>query len=698
MLRSFIAPLVVLSTFSFSKELNTEKFQLLAKDIDTKNNIVVATGDVVIFSNSYYISAEKIIYDKENDTFELFDNVLILKDNAIQTQSNYAFLDVKNDAYKQTPVLLMEKNSNLWANSKSSSKNKNDIQLDESIISSCDCDDPSWSIKATSASYNTDDKWLNAYNTTLYIKDIPVFYSPYIGFPTNKNRRSGLLTPTIGYSNNDGFYFSQPIYYAPEANYDLEFVPQFRSNRGAGAYIYYRFADSKYSMFKFKTGYFEEEDKYQKKFDLKNAKHYGWNLDYERTKLFSDDNTQDGLYASINWLNDIEYTTVEDEENTISTEKKVESKINYFYNTPEYYTGIYARYYIDTEKDDNDLTLQELPHFQLHKYNNSLGINNLIYSADAKVINYSRKKDINAIIYELSLPISYTQYFFDDFLYLNLENKTVLNRYQYSNSVKKFDNGTLGQNVTSISLGTDLIRPYEKYLHTINFEAKYSYPKNIQTDGDLYNITNNDTDLKSFPIIQGNKNINLSLNQSFYDKNDLRQIINHKLSQSIVYDINDNPKFMDLENFIKYNYSNGVITNKIVYNVEDKHFIENTSNFTYSYNQYNLDLGYYKSKETLNSNKENLESLNITTSYKISKDYTVSYYENFNLQDSIRNKQGLSFNINDRCWNLDLKYEKEIIPSTSLTNNDGISQNILYIQLELKPLGAIKQKYKLKNR
>jgi len=37
--------------------------------------------------------------------------------------------------------------------------------------------------------------------------------------------------------------------------------------------------------------------------------------------------------------------------------------------------------------------------------------------------------------------------------------------------------------------------------------------------------------------------------------------------------------------------------------------------------------------------------------------------------------------------------EKEVIPSTS-SNLDGIDQNVLYINLVLKPLGGIKQKYK----
>ncbi len=703
MLRRIVLPLTLLSSISLANEIEKkEKFQFLAKDIKTEGNIVTATGDVVVFSKSYYISANKIVYNKKKNSFELFDNVFVLKDNNIQTQSNYAYLDIENENYDQNPVLLMDKTSNLWVNSNKSKKRNNDVDLGSSIVSSCDCIDPAWSIKVSSANYDTEDKWLHTYNSRLYLGDIPVFYTPYLGFPTDNTRRTGLLTPTIGFSNNDGFYYSQPIYFAPKKSYDLELIPQIRTQRGAGLYAYYRLADSPYSRLNFKTGYFEEKDDFRKEFDLKNEKHYGWNLDYTRTKLFSDENSQDGLYASLNWLNDIEYKTLEDEDNKVSTEKKIESKINYFYNTPKYYGGVYSRYYIDTKLDSNDSTLQELPNLQLHSYTKELSLlDNLVYNANIGYSNYERPEGINANIYKLTVPVSYNKYFFNDYLYVNLENNIVLNQYEYSNAEFSLDDGTLIQNETSISLGTDLVKPYDNYLHTLNFNMKYSKPENIREDGDLYNITVDKDSTKgeklaSFPTTVNKERVELSLNQSLYEDESLEQIIKHRLTQSIIYN-DGNAKFQNLENFLKYNYEYGTITNKNVYNVEDKHFIENNIGFSYNYEDIKFSVGYYKSKDTENSGLEDLESYNLRASYKLSNRETISYYENYNIKESVRNKQGVGYSINDRCWALSLNYEKEVVPSTT-TNEDGYKQNILYVQLKLKPLGGVKQKYEFEGR
>jgi LPS-assembly protein len=705
MYKKIIASLVITSSLLCSQEIKNEKFQLISKNIDTKDNIVVATGDVVVFSPTYYLSADKIIYNKENETFELFNNVLIIKDSSVQTQSEYAFIDLKKDAFTQNPMFLYESKDKIWMNSNTSTKETKIVELDSTILSSCDCLDPIWSIRASSADYNTEDKWINTYNPRLYIKDVPVFYSPYLGFSADKTRRTGLLIPTIGFSSGEGLYYSQPIFYAPAQNYDLELVPQVRTNRGYGSYLYYRYADSQNSILEMKTGVFKEQDNYVIDNSLDSDLHYGFDLDYQKRNVFAKNSkADDGLYTSINYLNDVEYITLEKDDTTTSTDSEVESKINYFYNTNDYYTGVYGRYYIDTSADTNAGTLQELPQVQFHSYNKESFIDNLVYSLDTKASNYTRDEGITANVYKISAPISYTKYFLDDFMYLNLENEIVLMKYDYDNfGSDDYTDGNLIQNRASVSVGSDLIKPYDKYLHTINLNAKYSIPTNLKEDGDLYQITTVDgsdkeTELEAFDIVDEEKNIELSVNQSIYGKNSLKQLINHKISQSILYDELDNPKLQDLENYVKINHDYGSVSGKAVYNVQDEKFVENSASSTLTYQDLSLTLGYYQSKATDNTSndREDLESYRVSTSYKLSKDYKVSYYENYNLENNTRNKQGVALNVDDNCWNLNLRFSNQIISSSSSTS-DSDYQKIFYLTLTLKPIGGINQKYAIEN-
>ena len=692
-----------------AQELNTEKLQLVAKDVDTKNNIITATGDVVAYSPTYYLSSDKMIYDKDKEILELFDNVLIIKDNKIQTQSNYAFVDMKNDIINQDPVFLMDNSSNIWSNSKEANKDKDLITLENSILSSCDCIDPIWSIRSSSSDYDTEAMWMNTYNPRLYIKNVPVFYLPYFGFPTDTTRRTGLLLPTMGYSSSEGFLYSQPIFIAPADDYDIELIPQIRTQRGYGSYANFRYADSPDSMLNVKTGYFKEFDNYRSKEQLENSEHYGLDIDYERKNIFAKNKEhQDGVFTSIRYLNDIEYITLKEEDDyNLGTDKKIESKVNYFYNTPEYYGGVYGKYYVDASQKTNDNTLQELPQIQLHSYNKELFLENLIYSIDTKAQNFTRKEGLNAKIYDINVPISYTKNILDDYMYVGVENRTILTQYDYSNSLYnnlRYEDGTLIQNRTSFIVGTDLLKPYSDYIHTLNLNASYDIPENLRKDGDLYNITVKENqplkynELSVFPTLQEQKTIKLSLNQSIYDKDNLKQFINHKMSQSILYNSFDEPKFQDLDNYVKINHDYGSLSGKVVYNMDDNKVVEGSFDNSLSYENLTFSAGYYYTKKTNNefNTRDDLESYRLSTSYKLAKDYSIKYYENYDLQEKTRNRQGIGLNIDDSCWNLDLLLEKEITPRSryveSTRSYDSHEQTIVYAVLMLKPIGGIRQK------
>ena len=696
-----------------AQELDMEKLQLVAKDVDTKNNIITAVGDVVAYSPTYYLSSDKMVYDKDREILELFDNVLIIKDNKIQTQSNYAYVDMKNDIINQDPVFLMDNSSNIWSNSKEANKDKDLITLENSILSSCDCIDPIWSIRSSSSDYDTEAMWMNTYNPRLYIKNVPVFYLPYFGFPTDTTRRTGLLLPTMGYSSSEGFLYSQPIFIAPADNYDIELIPQIRTQRGYGSYANFRYADSPDSMLNLKTGYFKEFNNYRREEKLENSEHYGLDIDYERKNIFSTKKEhQDGVFTSIRYLNDIEYVILNEKDDNLGTDKKVESKVNYFYNTPEYYGGVYGKYYIDASKKSNANTLQELPQVQFHSYNKELFLENLIYSIDTKAQNFTRKEGLNAKIYDITVPISYTKNILDDYMYLGVENRTILTQYDYSNSLYnnlRYEDGTLIQNRTSFIVGTDLIKPYSDYIHTLNLNASYDIPENLRKDGDLYNITVKENqplkydELSVFPTLQEQKTIKLSLNQSIYDKENLKQFINHKMSQSILYNSVDEPKFQDLDNYVKINHDYGSLSGKVVYNMDDNKVVEGSFDNSLSYEDLTFSAGYYYSKKTNNefNTRDDLESYRLSTSYKLAKDYSIKYYENYDLQQKTRNRQGIGLNIDDSCWNLDLLLEKEITPRSryveSTRSYDSYEQTIVYAVLMLKPIGGIRQKSIVQN-
>lgn len=691
MLKKIFIFLAFLAALHAQNKTN-EYINILGKNIISENNITTATDRVLIFSPTYYITTDKAIYDMNKRTLELIGNVNIVQKNDSHSMSEYAFVDLNKETLFEEPIFLINYTDSLWMASKNLKSDANETNFEcTTTLSSCDSDDPFWSAKFSSGFQDKQNQWIHTFNTRLYIKSIPFFYSPYFGFPTDKTRRSGLLRPTIGYSKEEGFLYAQPIYFAPQHNWDLELIPQTRGHRGQGMYGYFRFADSPYSMLQMKSGQFIEQSSFKEENRLQNDKHFGWDLDYKRTKLFSNDETQDGLFSSLHYLNDIDYKNLEQVNKTLDYEKNIESKLNYFYKTQNLYFGTYFRYYQDSSKENNDATMQQLPVGHLHKFSDSIIFDKLVYSADLKYENYSRKKDINGEIYNFSMPISYSFSLLDDYLNLSFKENIQATKLDYSNTDSNFDNGSMFQSTHIISASTELVKPYTSIIHSVGLDLTYSIPDKEKISGDIYGVNSQIAELSPFnQTLSKNKELSFGLNQSFYNKQTIAQILNHKLKQSITIDETGKSRRQNLDNEISIYYGLGSLSNRFLFNHEDNKIIEYSSSLDIAKNGVYAKINHYGTNLTPNSNKTDTEFLSVDTGFNFKRFYTFSYKQSYDLYREISNKQEYKFAINKRCWGLGLRYEDSLVASSSY---DTYRQKMIYLMLELKPLGGFEQKY-----
>ncbi|KTC87092.1 organic solvent tolerance protein [Legionella brunensis] len=107
-----------------------------------------------------------------------------------------------------------------------------DYFLKQATYSNCAPEDRAWQIEANSITLDDSESVGVARHAKLRIYDVPVLYTPYLSFPTSKERKSGFLMPVIGTSNVGGFDYAQPYYWNIAPNYDATIVPHYYSLRG----------------------------------------------------------------------------------------------------------------------------------------------------------------------------------------------------------------------------------------------------------------------------------------------------------------------------------------------------------------------------------------------------------------------------------------------------------------------------------
>lgn len=98
---------------------------------------------------------------------------------------------------------------------------------------------PDLELRAKEATAYLDDMVV-ARNASLWVKGIPVLFSPIIGFPIGP-RRTGFLIPYFGYGNADGFVYKQPFFWAISPSQDATLTPTYRTKRGLDFLSDYRY-------------------------------------------------------------------------------------------------------------------------------------------------------------------------------------------------------------------------------------------------------------------------------------------------------------------------------------------------------------------------------------------------------------------------------------------------------------------------
>lgn len=121
------------------------------------------------------------------------------------------------------------------------------VELKDANFTTCPEGDNGWALSAERIRINADDGWGEASHSIIKIKDIPVFYLPYMTFPVSDKRKSGLLFPKFGSSQKLGVVYEQPYYFNIAENYDATLTPRLMTQRGTQLKTEFRYLTAEHA-------------------------------------------------------------------------------------------------------------------------------------------------------------------------------------------------------------------------------------------------------------------------------------------------------------------------------------------------------------------------------------------------------------------------------------------------------------------
>ncbi len=226
-LRLFILTisLMVVGTLHAAIPTTMDANQLIYNQND---EVVMATGDVVLAQGDQTLRADTITYNVRDDMAIAEGNIAFTDEKG---DIHYADVMELNDQMKSGVIRnlysQLDDGSRMWAKTAVRESPENHVLKDARYTpcKACETDPnatPPWALRASDVSHDKESATISYQNVRFEAWGVPVAYAPYFSHPDGTlDQKSGFLAPQIGFGSDYGFNFMTPYYWAISPDFDV---------------------------------------------------------------------------------------------------------------------------------------------------------------------------------------------------------------------------------------------------------------------------------------------------------------------------------------------------------------------------------------------------------------------------------------------------------------------------------------------
>lgn len=183
-----------------------------------REDYAVLTGDVEVRYQDMRLRAQRVEIDLKTKHLTASDDVILDQGPRRLAGATLTFdLDTETGTLTDASAFV---DPDYYFTGREISKIGDDLYtVTDGIFTACDQEVPDWSFRLGTARVEVEG-YAHIKNARLNVKKVPVFYTPYILYPTKRERTAGLLVPNIGWSARRGSYLGMAYFQPLGRSYD----------------------------------------------------------------------------------------------------------------------------------------------------------------------------------------------------------------------------------------------------------------------------------------------------------------------------------------------------------------------------------------------------------------------------------------------------------------------------------------------
>ena len=243
----------------FSRTATIESSQYTIDD--KQNQVHYENGR--LFLGSMEISSSKIIYQQAEQLFRFESDLFIDNQKTLILAENGTY-EVESGKLILYKISFFDQNRKSYIKAEKAERiSENEFIIFNGTFTSCNPNTPAWEINSSYVIYELEN-YASSINTVINLYSVPIFYTPYLSWPTTSKRGSGFLFPSYvrvdnsNISKSYGNRLTIPYFLALDQDHDLSIKLDFLQYRGLGVDLNYQYAFSEGMQGQFVTWYLNE--------------------------------------------------------------------------------------------------------------------------------------------------------------------------------------------------------------------------------------------------------------------------------------------------------------------------------------------------------------------------------------------------------------------------------------------------------
>ncbi len=275
--------------------------EVYADDTEVTEGELLFEGNVSLKQGYRQVTADQVIADRARETATANGNVVFREPGILIRGSRIDYNSQSEEATVTDARYVIHDRRMVGSAVQLKRLGNGEIAIDDGRMTYCSPEDPEWVLHADELEIDPGSGDAQAWGAKLKVAGVPVMYLPWIRFPVDSRRKTGLLFPDIGSDTRGGVDITAPIYLNLAPNYDLLYRPRYIQERGLLHQGKFRWLSDNMGYWELDGGWTGDDSKYEDNFPLDDGSRWLVGAQHK------------GQYGE-NWYTRVNFTRVSDTE------------------------------------------------------------------------------------------------------------------------------------------------------------------------------------------------------------------------------------------------------------------------------------------------------------------------------------------------------------------------------------------------